>query len=437
MDIKELYEIFSEHPEVTTDSRNCPAGALFFALKGSSFNGNLFASQALASGAAYAIVDEADVIPAEGDKRYILVPDVLKTLQALAHCHRKQFHGPVIEITGTNGKTTTKELLTAVLSKKYNVLSTLGNLNNHIGVPKTLLRIKPFFHHIAVVETGANHPGEIAFLANIVDPDCGLITNVGRAHLEGFGSFKGVCQTKGELYDYLRKKNGGFIFLNTDNPYLQEMAQGLVTLNYGEPGNGEKMVEGEVLGCNPFLTLRWRKGHTGTWHITETHLIGAYNLQNALAAACAGIRYGVTENDITEALSAYIPQNDRSELRSTPRNRLVVDAYNANPSSMTEAIKNFSLITGEHKMVILGDMKELVSASEEEHQKIIDMLQQQEDVEMVWLVGENFMQTKSPFRCFTDVEEVKKELAGHPLSGHLILIKGSNGTRLYQLPELL
>ena len=436
MCVKELYQIFLTHPQVTTDSRDCPAGSLFFALKGANFDGNLYAGKALEQGSAYAIVDEPDVVP-EGDERYIVVPDVLSTLQELAHIHREQFRGPVIEVTGTNGKTTTKELIATVLSKKYNVLYTEGNLNNHIGVPKTLLRLKPLFHQIAVIETGANHPGEIAFLANIVDPDCGLITNVGRAHLEGFGSFEGVVKTKGELYDYLRSKNDSFIFLDADNPYLSDIAYGLVTLRYGRPDSADKMVEGEVMACNPFLTLRWRKGSSGIWHKVETHLIGAYNLQNVLAAACVGVRYGVTEKDISEAVAGYIPKNDRSELRITQKNRLIVDAYNANPSSMSAAIANFSQMKGEHKMVILGDMRELGAVSEEEHQKIISMLERQEDLEQVWLVGENFQKAKSSYKCFKNVEEVKDALKASPVEGFLILVKGSNGTRLYQLPELL
>lgn len=436
MDILELYQKFLSHSEITTDSRNCPAGSIFFALKGDNFDGNLFASKALEQGCAYAVVDNPEVV-SDGDERYVLVEDVLKTMQDLAHHHREQFHGPVIEVTGTNGKTTTKELLTAVLSKKYNVLATIGNLNNHIGVPKTLLRLKPILHQIAVVETGANHPGEIAFLAKIVDPDCGLITNVGRAHLEGFGSFEGVIKTKGELYDYIRTKPDGFIFLDSNNQYLKEISKGMLALHYGTPGDAEKMVEGDVVECAPFLTLRWRKGNSGVWHKVETHLIGAYNLQNALAAACVGVRYGVSENDITEALAGYVPKNDRSELRVTEHNQLIVDAYNANPSSMHASITNFGNMKGEHKMVILGDMRELGDVSEEEHQKVISLLQENESIEEVWLVGQNFQKVASSYHTFKDVEEVKSALADSPLSGRLILIKGSNSTKLYQLPELL
>ena len=436
MNIQDLYRIFLAHPVVTTDSRQCPEDSIFFALKGDSFNGNLFASKALEQGCAYAVVDDPAVVP-EGDERYILVEDVLGTMQSLAHYHREQFHGPVIEITGTNGKTTTKELVSTVLSRKYNVLYTEGNLNNHIGVPKTLLRLKPLFHQIAVVETGANHPGEIASLAKIVDPDCGLITNVGKAHLAGFGSFEGVIRTKGELYDYLRTKKEGFVFLDSDNPYLADIAKGIPAVCYGSPGGNSKMVQGEVISCAPFLSFRWRRGETGAWNTVNTHLIGAYNLQNVLAAACVGLKFGISEEDITEALAGYVPKNDRSELRVTARNKLIVDAYNANPSSMKAALLNFGNIKHPHKMVILGDMRELGEASEEEHGKILSLLQRQNDCEEVWLVGDNFRKEKSPYRCFKDVEEVKEALRESPVEGKLILIKGSNGTRLYQLPDLL
>lgn len=434
-DIASLYKLFLAHPIVTSDTRDCPKDSIFFALKGTSYNGNLFAKKALELGCAYVVVDDSSVIPA-GDNRFLLVSDSLKAMQDLAHEHRKHFHGPVIEVTGTNGKTTTKELLTAVLSKKFKVLATEANYNNHIGVPKTLLRLELAKHEIAVVETGANHPGEIAFLANIVDPDCGLITNVGKAHLEGFGSFDGVIRTKGELYDYLRNKKGGFVFLDGDNEHLLKIVGGLQTVRYGTPNHSDYKVQGEALDCNPFLHLRWRVGQKGEWHDVKTHLIGAYNLQNALAAACVGRYFSVTENDITTAIEDYVPQNDRSELRITENNHLIVDAYNANPTSMQVALQNFSVMKGEHKMVILGDMRELGSASEEEHQKIVNLLQKG-NYEEVWLVGENFCKTKATFRCFSNVDEVISVLKEKKVKGRLILIKGSNGTKLYELPELL
>lgn len=436
MKIQDLYEIFLAHPIITTDSRRCPPDSIFCALKGDNFDGNIYASKALENGCVYAIVDN-DMVAPEMDNRYIVVDNVLCTLQELAHYHREHFPGTVIQITGTNGKTTTKELVAAVLSRKYNVLYTEGNLNNHIGVPKTLLRIKPSFHQIAVIETGANHPGEIALLSKITDPDCGLITNIGRAHLEGFGSFDGVIKAKGELYDYLRNKKKGFVFLDYDNPILPTIATGIPSVCYGSPPDATKIVQGEVVSCSPFLSFRWRKGKYGTWHVVTTRLIGMYNLQNVLAAACVGIKFRVNEEDISAALSEYVPKNDRSELRITAKNKLIVDAYNANPSSMSVALENFKNIKHQHKMVILGDMRELGETSREEHRKVISLLQQQNDCENVWLVGKNFQKEKSPYRCFRDVNEVKQALQETPIEGMLILIKGSNATRLYQLPDLL
>ncbi len=436
MTTQQLYEIYLAHPVVTTDSRDCPEGSIFFALKGESFDGNKFAATALAKGCAYAVVDEAEYYVAD-DERYILVADSLKALQDLAHTHRMHFNGPVVEITGTNGKTTTKELVSAVLSKKYRVLYTKGNFNNHIGVPKTLLGINAS-HQIAVIETGANHPGEIKTLAGIVSPDCGLITNVGRAHLEGFGSFEGVIKTKAELYDNLRHNPKGFVFLNADNDILYKEAQGLTSVTYGKPGNGYA-VEGEVVECNPFLKLRWRSRGEEHWHEVQTHIVGAYNIDNALAAACVGLHYGVTPCDVDKALTDYMPTNSRSELRKTARNTLVVDAYNANPSSMKAALENFALMKTEGtnaKMLILGDMKELGATSDAEHAKIISDLQRLGFAE-VWLVGDNFKKQCPPFPVFDNVDAVKAQLQQTPLSSKLILIKGSNSTRLYQLPELL
>ncbi len=435
MDISELYEHFLACPLVTTDSRTCPAGSIFFALKGEKFDGNCYAQKALDSGCAYAVVDEAQYIP-EGDNRYVLVADALQALQQLANMHRRHFHHPVIQITGTNGKTTTKELTAAVLSKKYQVLATEANYNNHIGVPKTLLRLTDR-HNMAVIETGASHPGEIRELAGIVDPDYGLITNVGRAHLEGFGSFEGVVKTKGELYDYLRQKEGSQVFIHGDNPYLANISAGLKLVKYGEPGHEDYLVEGEALESDtPYLTGRWRKAGEAEWHRVETRLIGSYNIYNVLAAACIGTFFGVGAEQINNAIEEYVPKNDRSELRVTAHNELIVDAYNANPTSMRAALLNFMEMKGNDKMAILGDMGELGTASEEEHQKIVDLLKQS-DVETVWLVGGNFKKARHTFRTFDNVEEVKEELHRNPVKGKCILIKGSNRTRLYQLPDFL
>lgn len=434
MEIASLYHIFQQHPFVTTDSRNCPEGSIFFALKGASFNGNAFAEQALKIGCAYAVIDEP-VYNDETDERLILVDDSLKTLQQLANYHRRQLGTRMIGVTGTNGKTTTKELISSVLSKKYNVLYTQGNLNNHIGVPLTLLRLTAD-HDIAVVEMGANHPGEINFLAHIAEPDYGVITNVGKAHLEGFGSFEGVIRAKGELYDYLRTKPEGIVFIHHDNPYLNRMAQGLNLIRYGKPDRQVVLsANGEVVECAPYLSFRWRAGNL-KWHEVHTQLIGAYNLDNMLAAAAIGLYFGVPISHIDEALAGYVPQNNRSQWKNTAMNHLIVDAYNANPTSMMAALTNFRDMRVVPKMVILGDMKELGTRSLEEHQKVVDFLQAS-SFEKVWLVGEQFADTRSSFRTFSDVEEVKSAIFQHVPIGFFILIKGSNSMKLSQLSECL
>lgn len=445
MELQELYEIFKRHAVVTTDTRHCPEGSIFFALKGATFDGNQFALQALSAGCAYAVVDDVQV--AAADVRCLWVDDVLTTLQQLAHYHRLQLGTPIVQITGTNGKTTTKELMAAVLAEKYNVLYTQGNLNNHIGVPLTLLRLTPE-HDVAVVETGANHPGEIAMLSEMVSPDCGLITNVGKAHLEGFGSFEGVVRTKTELYTHIRRRrldadsDSPFIMLDLDNPHLAPLGHDLAAFTYSEMA-GEGDVKGEVADCAPFLTLHWQQTG-GTLHKVETQLIGAYNLKNVLAAIAVGLRFGVSGEQIDHALHCYRPNNSRSEFRQTAHNRLVVDAYNANLSSMHAAIENFRCISEPHKMMILGDMRELGEASEKAHEEVAQ-LAASAGCETVWLVGDLFARHPltppqdgaTRFVHFADVEAVMAELQAHPITGHLILIKGSNGTRLFQLPEHL
>lgn len=437
MSLSELYQLYLEHPVVTTDTRDCPEGSLFFALRGANFDGNAFARQALQSGCAYAVVDDpcvCEAVSASEASRYILVDDVLTTLQQLAAYHRRQLGIPVIQITGTNGKTTTKELTAAVLATKWHVLYTQGNFNNHIGVPKTLLRLNSA-HQLAVIETGANHPGEIAELSALVDANCGLITNVGRAHLEGFGSFEGVIHTKGELYDYLRQKPGAFIFLDGDNPHLAPIAEGIPAVTYGLPGKGYD-VEGEIVACNPWLQFRFRvKG--GEWHTVQTHLIGSYNLTNALAALAVGMRFDVSPEQAAQAIAAYVPSNNRSELLRTAHNELIVDAYNANPTSMRAALENFALISHPHKMLILGEMRELGAVSAEEHQKVAAQALSL-GAEAVWFVGEEFQPYSEGAQWFPDVEAVKTALSGGAKPAErLILIKGSNGTKLFQLPALL
>ncbi len=429
MEMKELYELFLQHPTITTDSRDVPEGSMFFALKGETFDGNAYATAALEKGAAYAVIDEKEYAK-EGNEHLILVEDVLTTLQQLAKYHRVHLGTPIIGITGTNGKTTTKELISAVLKKKYNVLYTQGNFNNHIGVPKTLLQLTKE-HDIAVIEMGANHPGEIKTLVEIVLPDFGIITNVGKAHLLGFGSFEGVIRTKGELYDFLRMLQGT-AFINNDNPHLLGISDGLKLVKYGQKYAEDLLVKGELVECNPFLKFEWNGG------VVQTRLIGSYNLDNALAAACIGTFFNVPATDISAALEEYTPANNRSQLTITQDNKLVVDAYNANPTSMRAALDNFRLINAEHKMCILGQMGELGDVSEEEHQKVIDLLGDC-GFETVWLVGDNFAKTNHPahYRLFANVEEVKAAIATEKPQGYLILIKGSNSNKLVQTVELL
>ena len=465
---------------ITTDSRDCPEGSIFIALKGDNFNGNRFALQALEKGCAYAIVDEA---PQEGGKQYpiysadnlpplggtergfIRVDSCLQTLKDIAREHRRQFDIPVIAITGTNGKTTTKELIKAVLSEKYNVLATEGNFNNDVGVPKTLLRLNKE-HEIAIIEMGASHPGDIKTLVETAEPTCGLITNVGRAHLQGFGSFEGVIKTKGELYDYLKANTEGPIFINADNDYLVDLIgdddEIFLTPYSTDPEKQYMCISGEVVSCDPELTFRWRKplmeleetGASQKWHKVKTHLIGAYNIDNLLAAIAVGINFGVERKAICHALENYVPTNSRSQLVQTAHNRLIVDAYNANPSSMAAALENFKLMAtneGEAKMAILGEMRELGDVSKEEHQRVVDMLQAAGITE-AWLVGQEFFNVNLNdahpdsaaslaknlnYRIFNDVEAVKAELQKNRPEGRLILIKGSNGNKLYQLPEFL
>lgn len=436
MKLSDLYQIFLDCSVATTDSRNCPEGSLFIALKGESFNGNVFAAQALKEGCAYALIDESEVA-IEGDNRFILVPDCLLAFQQLANYHRRQLGTRIIGITGTNGKTTTKELISAVLSQSHNILYTQGNLNNHIGVPTTLLRLKAE-HALAVIEMGANHPGEIKTLAEIAEPDYGLITNVGKAHLEGFGSFEGVIRTKGELYDYLYSKEDATVFVHHDNPYLMEMAaaRGLSPIYYG--ADESLYISGQVIGNDsPYLTFEWKDGKEGERHKIQTQLIGEYNFANALAAVAIGSYFGVKPEKIDEALIAYTPQNNRSQLKKTPSNTLIIDAYNANPTSMMAALQNFRNMNVAHQMVILGDMRELGAESAVEHQRIVDFVKEECTFERVILVGEQFAATEHPFKTYSDAQELIQALQAEKPQDAMILIKGSNGIKLSSAVDYL
>ncbi|MBR5684915.1 MAG: UDP-N-acetylmuramoyl-tripeptide--D-alanyl-D-alanine ligase [Muribaculaceae bacterium] len=437
MDIQELYAFYQQHPVITTDSRDCPEGSIFIALKGESFDGNQFAAQALEKGCALAVVSDEQVYNSyHGDKMMVLVPDTLQTFKDLAREHRRRFNIPVVGITGTNGKTTTKELVRAVIAERYKVMATEGNFNNDVGVPKTLFRLAPE-HEIAIVEMGASHPGDIKTLADTAEPTCGLITNVGKAHLQGFGSLEGVIHTKGELYDNLSQRSGSVIFINADNEYLMGiLPQGVKAEYYTRDENRQgASVYGQIVACDPFLRLRWREDG-GTWHEVRTHLIGSYNIDNVLAAATVGLHFGVTPEQICHAVENYVPSNNRSQLTETEHNHLVVDAYNANPTSMAAALDNFSMMEVSPKMAILGEMRELGDSSAEEHRRVVERLATC-PFDEVWLVGKEFKDIDCPYRKFDDVEQVKAAIAADRPEGRYILIKGSNGTRLFQLPELL
>ncbi len=439
MEIKELYEIYKAHPVVTTDSRNCPEGSIFFALKGETFDGNKFAMQALEKGCAYAVVDDSSFLTPHSS--LIFVDNVLDTLQQLARYHREQLDIPFVGITGTNGKTTTKELVATVLSKKYRVHYTQGNFNNHIGVPLTLLSIKSDCE-IAVIEMGANHPGEIKTLANIALPTCGLITNVGKAHLEGFGSLEGVINTKKELYDNLVER-GGHVFVNAANPYLTNIINNfqLSTFNFQLSTYSSNLdvvadVNGRLLRCAPYVEFEWHSQLSTFNFQLSTCFVGAYNLDNMLTAITVGLHFGVDEKDICDAISNYVPANNRSQLTKTERNTLIVDAYNANPTSMMAAIDNFDIMEGENKMAILGDMLELGEQSEVEHQNIVRRLMESK-IERIILVGKEFKKAcetlgVNKFEIIESLgDDFKSQLSD--LNSQLILLKGSNGIGLYKL----
>ncbi|MDB9150431.1 UDP-N-acetylmuramoyl-tripeptide--D-alanyl-D-alanine ligase [Parabacteroides distasonis] len=427
MSIIDLYDLFIHNPQITTDSRNCPKGSIFFALKGDKFDGNQYAGKALASGCVYAVIDNPDYYIGE---RTILVDNVLKTLQQLAHHHRKVLGLPIIGITGTNGKTTTKELLATVLSTKFNLLYTEGNFNNHIGVPLTLLRLT-HDHEMAVIEMGASHPGDIKELVDIVHPNYGIITNVGRAHLEGFGSFEGVIRTKGELYDYIRRSKGK-IFIKKENEYLQSIAKGIEQITYGN-GN-DAFASGQVVSCDPFLVFNWKQ--QGKLHTVETHMIGSYNLDNVLAAVAVGRFFKIPAERISRAIAAYEPTNNRSQFKKTDNNELIIDAYNANPSSMKVALDNFITIPVQPKAIILGDMRELGPTSDELHAEVVEQIKKGQ-FDKVFLCGEHFSKVGKEFSPFATTEAMVEELRKQPLKGYHILIKGSHSMGLEKLADIL
>ena len=407
---------------VSTDTRNLPAGCVFFALHGANFDGNKFAHQALEQGASLVVVDDPEVYNAHSQSpRMILVEDTLLALQDLARAWRRYLGLPIIGVTGTNGKTTTKELLASVLSTKYTIHYTQGNLNNQIGVPLTLLQLTKA-HEMAIVEMGASHPGDIKELVDIAEPNFGLITNVGRAHLEGFGSFEGVQQTKKELYDYL-VAHQGIIFRNTDNPYLATMYQNALQAA-GDLQRSDLQDQGSDLQRSDL--------HYTTGVMPDgTRLIGAYNAENISAALCVGAYFGVEREQGMEAIRKYVPTNNRSQHMQTAHNQLIVDAYNANPTSMQAAISVFKGDT-----FILGAMRELGDYTHLEHQNVVNMLAERK-ADVVYLVGEEYRLTTSPYPIFDTVEDLRVYLEQHPLRDRKILLKGSRSTKMETLLDIL
>lgn len=429
MDITDIYKFFENNPSITIDSRTSSAGSIFFALKGPNFDGNEFALQALENGCSYAIIDNPIF---KTHPNMILVNDALSILQEMAHLHRKKFKIPVIAITGTNGKTTTKELVTSVLSQEYNVLSTKGNFNNHIGVPLTLLSMKKE-HEIAVIEMGANHLGEIKKLAEIAAPDYGLITNIGHAHIEGFGSYENIIKAKSELYDYLRHHEGK-VFVNYDNELLRKLSDKMTTIYYGLGESRDQFLTGKVISSNPFLQFEWN--FVSCHHVVKTQLIGKYNLSNALAAIAIGKYFGIKGKLICKALEEYIPNNNRSQLKKTDHNMLIIDAYNANPTSMLAALDNFDQMQVNHKVLILGDMNELGEESTAEHQNIINYISQH-NFDKVFLIGNNFKKINNKYLCFIHIDNFIEYLAENPIKDSYILLKGSRKVCLEKCIDML
>jgi UDP-N-acetylmuramoyl-tripeptide--D-alanyl-D-alanine ligase len=419
MDTKSLHQIFLQSKGVTTDTRRVLAGQIFFALKGENFNGNKFSRQAIDNGAMLAIIDEPEH---KLDEKYILVADVLTCLQDLAKYHRKYLGLPVIAITGTNGKTTSKELIRYVLQTLYQVEYTHGNLNNHIGVPLTLLSFSKNTE-IGIVEMGANHCGEIAALCEIVTPDYGVITNIGKAHLDGFGSYEGVIKAKSEMYDFLRN-NGRKVFVNSDDELLSFKAQGIESIKYGKDQNTSSNIK--IDDASPYLSLQWKEKSI------NSQLVGEYNLYNILLAICIGEYFKIKDTDIIKAISGYKPENNRSQLSKTEKNTLVIDAYNANPSSMELSIINFLKIKAQKKLLILGDMFELGKLSKEEHRKIVDLLINN-GFKNVMFVGQNFYELKNNstnFLFFENTTNLIEYLILKNIANNTILLKASRGVQL-------
>jgi UDP-N-acetylmuramoyl-tripeptide--D-alanyl-D-alanine ligase len=420
MTTKELYKIFEQYPSIQTDTRKLKPGDIFFALKGENFNGNSFAAKAIDNGAAYAVIDEKD---AEISGKTILVENVLSALQQLAKYHREQFSIPFLAITGSNGKTTTKELVHAVLSSTFRTYTTEGNLNNHIGIPLTILKIKKDAE-LAVIEMGANHQREIAGYCLYTKPTHGLITNCGKAHLEGFGGVEGVKKGKGELYDYLRENNGT-AFVMWDYDYLQQMSQGIQQII--KYGTANAAFEGVALKNEPFLQVNITKGAaTG---LIITNLVGDYNLPNVLAAVTTGKYFGVQDSAIKQAIENYTPSNSRSQLIEKGTNKIILDAYNANPSSMKLAVENLAKTEVSEKVLMLGAMAELGEESLQEHNDIVALIKKH-NWKAVVLVGGDFLKIEHPFVTFADASEARNWFKEQNFQQAHILIKGSRSMQM-------
>ena len=427
MMIEELYKIYLQHSSIQPDTRKLKPGDIFFALKGPNFNGNSFARQAIDNGAAYAVIDEKEF---EIPGKTFLVPDVLTALQELALYHRKQFTIPFIAITGSNGKTTTKELIHAVLSSTFKTYTTEGNLNNHIGVPLTILKISPDAE-MAVIEMGANHIGEIASYCKVALPTHGLITNCGKAHLEGFGGVEGVRKGKGELFDHLRTLTHGYAFVMWDYDYLREMSKGISgIIKYGTEPNDH--IIGRMLNNDPFLQVEITQG-LGNGKI-KTRLVGEYNLPNVLAAVTIGKFFEVAEKKIIAAIENYIPSNSRSQLIEKGTNKIILDAYNANPSSMKVAIENFAKNNAENKILMLGAMAELGKESLQEHEQVIELIKKYSWKEVA-LVGGDFLKLSHPFLSFENSLMAKEWFVKKDLHNSSILVKGSRSMQMEKVLE--
>lgn len=425
--IEEIYQLYTKYPCIVTDSRGIQRDSIFFALKGETFDGNKFAIEAVDKGCIAAIVDDSSI----NHPNCIHVEDVLCTLQELANIHRIVLGTRVIAITGTNGKTTTKELVNAVLTAKYNVYATKGNLNNHIGVPLTLLALTKDID-IAIVEMGANHPGEIRFLSGIVEPDYGIITNIGKAHLEGFGSFEGVKKTKGELYQNIAQKNG-IVFYNQENQILAELIEEYNLYEQAIPyGYGVDAISINSSNTNSFLCLDIVLPNQILPITISTSLVGNYNFENVLAAITVGLYLGVPIEAIKIALEGYVPTNSRSQLVKTNFNEVILDAYNANPSSMEVAVKNFASLNHSNKVVIVGEMLELGSYSHDEHNRIARLIKSL-GFSMVIFIGKGFETESEGYLFFVDSEGCAKFLKEKPIEDAIVLLKGSRGVKLEKI----